>query len=88
MYGYEGCCHEGHGRDMRGNKYQSQRGAGCCGEEGHGYEHGYRFSHRFRDEIFPSRERLQKTLEWLKEEQTELEKRINDIESLLKGTQG
>lgn len=78
MYGHEGCHHEGNGR-----------GAGCCGEERRGYEHehGYGFSHRFRDEIFPSRERLQKTLEWLKEEKSDLEKRITDLDALLKGSQ-
>ena len=87
MNGHEGCCHEGQGRGMRENEHQHRPGAGCCGEEGHGHEHGYGFSRRFRDELFPSRERLQKTLEWLKEEKTELEKRIADLEVLLKGGQ-
>jgi hypothetical protein len=84
MYGNEGCCHEGHGRGMRENEHQHHRGSGCCGEEG--YESG--FKHRFMDDLYPSRESLQKTLEWLKNEKTELEKRIKDLEVLLKGEQG
>ncbi|MCL4477545.1 MAG: hypothetical protein M1381_00380 [Deltaproteobacteria bacterium] len=87
MYGHEGCHHEGNGRGMWENEHQHGRGAGCCGEERHGYEHGYGFSHRFRDEIFPSRERLQKTLEWLKQEKSDLEKRITDLDALLKSSQ-
>jgi hypothetical protein len=86
MNGHEGCCHEGQGRSMDENDHHHRAGEGCCGEERH--EHGYGFSRRFRDELFPTRERLQKTLEWLKEEKTELGKHITDIEVLLKGGQG
>ncbi|MCL4479299.1 MAG: hypothetical protein M1381_09425 [Deltaproteobacteria bacterium] len=87
MYGHEGCRHEGYGRGIWESGHQHHRGAGCCGEERHGHEHGYGFSRRFRDELFPSRERLQKTLEWLKQEKSDLEKRITDLDALLKGSQ-
>ena len=89
MYGHDGCRHEGYERGIAEHEQHHHRGTGCCGEEGHGHEHehGYGFSRRFRDEIFPSRERLQKTLEWLKEEKSELEKRISDLDALLKGSQ-
>ncbi len=85
MYGNKECCHEGQGRGMWEHEHQQQRGTGCCGEEGH--EHGVGFRHRFMDDLFPSRERLQKTLEWLKDEKAALEKKIRDIEDLLKGAQ-
>ena len=88
MYVHNGCCNEGYGRgDIGESGHKHHRGGGCCGEEKHGQERRSGISHIFRDETFPSREHLQKTLEWLKAEKAELEKRITEIDALLKGSQ-
>ncbi len=83
MNGHEGCCCEGQGRGMLESEHHHRRETGCYGKEGHGSG----FQHRFMNDLYPSREGLQKTLEWLKDEKTELEKRIKDIGGLLKGGQ-
>ncbi len=89
-YGYEepGYNGWGVGRHLRLHRHWADygRGPGGCGL-GYGSGYGFRHGGIYDYDVVPSRTYLQDTLEWLKNEKTQIEKEISDIEALLKGEQ-
>lgn len=87
MYGYG---YEDYGRGAGRHLHLHRHLADRCGCREYGYGRtsgrayeGYAFGHRGIYELVPSKERLQETLAWLKEEKAELGKKIKDTEDLL-----
>ncbi len=72
------------GRHLRLHRHWADYGRG---PGGYGLGYGFRHGGIYDYGVVPSRTYLQDTLDWLKDEKTQIEKEISDIEALLKGEQ-